>query len=105
MKSFIVITALVVLSSFYSKQKFAEVAPNRTDTISPTKPYCVQLQYNGWATFSASLDYIKSQLRQTDLSSKTVSMMIDSLIAPFQNEMAKQINRQIAADTLPKPKK
>lgn len=75
---------------------------------NPNKLYEVKLTLTDWSTKIQYLEYIKNQLRQSDLPSKQVAFMSDSLITPFETSISTQINQQLAEeqrkDTV-KPKK
>lgn len=72
------------------------------------KLYEVKLTLTDWSTKIQYLEYIKNQLRQSDLPSKQVAFMSDSLITPIETSISQQINQQLAEeqrkDTV-KPKK
>lgn len=73
------------------------------------KKYKVEMTVQEWATKVNYLEYIKNQLRQSDIPSKQVAFISDSLLTPFQSEITKQIQFQLASeqrrDTITKPKK
>lgn len=73
------------------------------------KKYKVEMTVQEWATKVNYLEYIKNQLRQSDIPSKQVAFISDSLLTPFQSEITKQIQFQLASeqrrDTTTKPKK
>ena len=73
------------------------------------KKYKVEMTVQEWSIKLQYLDYVKQQLRVSDLPSKQVAFISDSLITPFQSEITKQIQFQLASeqrrDTTSKPKK
>lgn len=73
------------------------------------KKYKVEMTIQEWSIKLQYLDYVKQQLRVSDLPSKQVAFISDSLITPFQSEITKQIQFQLASeqrrDTTSKPKK
>lgn len=74
----------------------------------PEKKYSVTLSLQSWVQITNELDYIKSQLRQSDLPSKHVAFMSDSLLTPLQSTIGQQVNAQIQQETkkdTTKPKK
>ena len=81
-------------------------AQQKTD---PNKVYEVKLTLNEWSNKLQYLDIVKQQLRLSDLPSKQVAFISDSLLTPFQSEITKQIQFQLASeqrrDTITKPKK
>lgn len=67
----------------------------------PEKKYPVSLTLNNWVQITQELEYIKSQLRQSDLPSKQVAYMSDSLLSPIQSTIGLQVNALLEAE---KPK-
>lgn len=67
----------------------------------PEKKYSVSLPLNNWVQITQQLEYIKSQLRQSDLPSKQVAYMSDSLLTLMQVVIGSQVNTQLEAE---KPK-
>jgi hypothetical protein len=65
----------------------------------PEKKYSVTLSLQNWIQITNELDYIKSQLRQSDLPSKQVAFMSDSLLTPLQTTIGQQVNAQIQQET------
>ena len=62
------------------------------------KTYEVKMTLNEWSIKLQYLDYVKQQLRQSDLPSKQVAFISDSLLTPFQSEITKQIQFQLASE-------
>ncbi len=62
------------------------------------KKYKVEMTVQEWATKVNYLEYIKNQLRQSDIPSKQVAFISDSLLTPFQSEITKQIQFQLASE-------
>lgn len=72
------------------------------------KKYKVEMTVQEWSIKLQYLDYVKQQLRQSDLPSKQVAFISDSLLTPFQSEITKQIQFQLASEQrrdTTKPKK
>lgn len=72
------------------------------------KTYEVKMTLNEWSIRLQYLDYVKQQLRVSDLPSKQVAFISDSLLTPFQSEITKQIQFQLASEQrrdTTKPKK
>ena len=73
------------------------------------KKYKVEMTVQEWSIKLQYLDYVKQQLRVSDLPSKQVAFISDSLITPFQSQITQQIQFQLASeqrrDTTTKPKK
>ena len=74
------------------------------DTVAPkpVKKYSVTYSSEGWQERINWFSYIAQQLRRSDLPSKEVAFMTDSLITKFQIEIITQITPQIQKDTLTK---
>jgi hypothetical protein len=72
------------------------------DTIPKKKNYFVAMTLDEWQLHIRYLGFIASRLRATDLPSKEVAFMTDSLIIPMQSRWISQLNPQIAADTVKK---
>lgn len=70
--------------------------PNPTD-----KKYKVEFTLQEWGVKFQQIDYIKNTLRQSDLPSRQVAFITDSLLTPLQQEISLQVNQQVAAE---KPK-
>jgi hypothetical protein len=78
------------------------------------KTYRVEQNLDFWIQATNGLEFTKNQLKQSDLPSKTVSLINDSLLTTLQVEITKQVQAQINAekpkpevkkDTTTKPKK
>lgn len=98
----ILITASGITWAFQSEQM------DFTFRKPPEKTYSVSLSLQNWIQITNELDYIKSQLRQSDLPSKQVAFMSDSLLTPLQTTIGAQVNAQIQQETKKdtiKPKK
>ena len=97
MKQILVCIGLMVGMAFQTQQQQV-----------PPKKYSVALTLPEWERYIQYQDYVKSQLRQSDIPSKQVAFIQDSLINPFQGELIKQLNAQITAEKskdTSKPKK
>ena len=72
------------------------------------KTYKVEADINFWVQATNGLEFTKNNLKNSDLPSKTVTLITDSLLTPLQVEITKQVQAQINAeqkkDTI-KPKK
>src|SRR6478736_9140285 len=73
------------------------------------KTYKVEGDINFWVQATNGLEFTKNNLKNSDLPSKTVTLITDSLLTPLQLEITKQVQAQINAenkkDTITKPKK
>lgn len=90
-----VITCFIALLSFQSHQQ--------------KKLYRVEAPVEFWIQIMNAMEFTKNNLKVSDLPSRTTTTINDSLFAPFQAEVSRQINIQIElekkkADTA-KPKK
>lgn len=66
------------------------------------KTYKVEQSLDFWIQASNGLEFTKNNLKISDLPSKTVTLINDSLISPLQMEISKQVNEQLKLDTLNK---
>ena len=73
------------------------------------KSYKVEAPIEFWVQATNGLEFTKNNLKNSDLPSKTVTLITDSLLTPLQLEITKQVQAQINAenkkDTITKPKK
>lgn len=75
--------------------------------FSEEKKYKVELSQNEWEARYSWLETTKAFLKKSDLPSKDVVFVCDSLIGKFQNDLAIQLRPQFlaAADTTKKKSK
>ena len=88
-----------------SEQMDVRYKPIKSD---PNKVYEVKLTLNEWGNKLQYLDIVKQQLRNSDLPSKQVAFISDSLLTPFQTQITQQIQLQLAQEQrrdTTKPKK
>ncbi len=64
----------------------------------PDKKYKVVQSIEWWSHALNVLEAAKTQLKQSDLPSKNVMFMTDSLLAPIQIEITKQVQDQLNAE-------
>lgn len=72
------------------------------------KTYKVEAPIEFWIQITNGIEFTKNNLKMSDLPSKTTTIINDSLFKPFQDEIARQINEQIALEKkkdTTKPKK
>lgn len=62
------------------------------------KTYTLTLPYNEWVKYSNGFQFLAEKLRQSDLPSKEVALITDSLLSPFLTHINTQIPRQIEAE-------
>lgn len=67
-----------------------------------SKTYTVTLTLDQWSNTINGIEFVKNKLKNSDLPSKEVTYINDSLFSVIQSEFAKQINAQIEAQK-PKP--
>lgn len=94
MKRLQLFLAIIVIASVST---WALKAQNR----QKEKQYTVSLTLQGWIQLTQQLDLVKNQLRQSDLPSKNVAFLSDSLLTPIQALIGSQVNAQLEAE---KPK-
>lgn len=72
-----------------------------SDTTKPVvdKHYCVSLTAGQWQQNLNIIYYVAGKLRSTDLPSRDVMFITDSLLAPLQNEIIKQVTPQLPKDS------
>ena len=70
------------------------------------KKFKVEFTQQEWEARYSWIETAKAQLRQSDLPSKTVVFINDSLLGKFQNDLANQLRPQFlaASDTTKKKK-
>lgn len=64
----------------------------------PEKRYSVTLPLQNWVQITNELEYIKGQLKQSDLPAKQVAFMSDSLLSPLQSIIGTQVNAALQAE-------
>ena len=77
-------------------------------THQQKKTYKVEAPIEFWIQITNGIEFTKNNLKISDLPSKTVTLINDSLFVPFQTEISRQINEQIALEKkkdTTKPKK
>lgn len=88
MKFLTAIIGLVALLIWYPKEQ---------------KKYTVTMTLNEWLYYSNGFRYTAEKLRQSDLPSKDVALITDSVFAPFLNIVSVQITQQQEAEKKNKP--
>lgn len=72
------------------------------------KSYKVEGPIEFWVQATNGLEFTKNNLKNSDLPSKTVTLINDSLLTPLQTEISRQVQAQINAENkkdTTKPKK
>lgn len=67
-------------------------------THQSKKTYKVEAPIEFWIQITNGIEFTKNNLKTSDLPSKTVTLINDSLFVPFQTEISRQINEQIALE-------
>lgn len=62
------------------------------------KTYNVSLTLEKWSSYLQGLEYTKQQLRQSDLPSKQVALITDSLLTPMQVDITTQVQQLMKAE-------
>ena len=61
--------------------------------IQPSeKVYSVSLPISRWVQHDRGLEFIKAQLKSTDMPSKVMTFITDSILSPLQDDIAKQVS-------------
>lgn len=84
---------LLVLAIILSLFVFAEVKD---------KTYKVELPIQRWQYYVSGIEAVKLNLKNSDIQSRTVNILIDSVLNPLTNDMISQLNKQLIADTAKK---
>lgn len=66
------------------------------------KSYKVELPLQKWEKYFQGMEATRQLLTNSDLPYKTVSYLTDSILTPLNNEIAIQIQAQLAKDTTKK---
>lgn len=77
-------------------------------THQQRKTYTVTAPIEFWVQITNGIEFTKNNLKTSDLPSKTVTIINDSLFTPFQAEISRQINQQLTTEQkkdTTKPKK
>ncbi len=71
----------------------------------PPKLYPVSLTIEDWSLKINYLEYVKNSLRKSDLPSKEVALITDSILIPFQATISQQVQSQLAQEKAAQQKK
>ena len=71
----------------------------------PPKLYPVSLTIDEWSLKINYLEYVKNSLRKSDLPSKEVALITDSILIPFQATITSQVQAQLAKENAAQQKK
>jgi hypothetical protein len=65
----------------------------------PEKNYKVELPLSSWVKYSNGLSGVSQALRESDLPSRTVVFLTDSIINPILADISTQVNKQLTDTT------
>jgi hypothetical protein len=110
MKRVLLFLATIALVSVITMHLQAEY---KKEHRQPPKLYPVSLTIEEWSMKINYLEYVKNSLRKSDLPSKEVALITDSILIPFQATISQQIQSQLVQekaaqqkrDSTSKPKK
>jgi hypothetical protein len=85
--------ALVSVITFHLQAEY------KKEHKQPPKLYKVEQSIEWWSRTINALEAAKTQLKQSDLPSKNVAYLTDSLMIPIQMEITKQVQDQLNAET------
>jgi hypothetical protein len=77
-------------------------------THQAKRTYKVEADINFWVQATNGIEFTKNNLKNSDLPSKTVTLINDSLLTPIQQEITRQVQAQLNAENkkdTTKPKK
>lgn len=69
------------------------------------KTYKVEMTLEQWSQRVNQLEYIKQQIRQSDMPSKQVALITDSVLTPMQSEISQQVQKQLTDEKAAQIKK
>ena len=98
MQRLLVFLVIIILTASITWMAKAQQKP-------PEKKYNVSQTIDWWQHTLNVMEAAKTQLKQSDLPSKNVVYLTDSLLAPIQMEMTKQIQDQLNAEKATQHKK
>jgi len=81
---------------------FVSVAISQVVKKQAIKKYHVEMTIEEWDGYLNNFEYVKSKLKNSDLPSKEVTLMSDSVLTKFQTSALTQLRQQLAADTTKK---
>lgn len=80
---------------------FGQAKKERKETTPPAPVvtdstlFKVELDVKSWINQINGLEYVKYQLKKSDLPAREVSYITDSLIVPLQTIISTQVNKQL----------
>lgn len=96
----ILLTTSVILSAFTGNNK-----KQLQVSYAPIDSLPVRLPQATWYGYLNGMNIILQQLEMSDLQSKNVKYMRDSIIIPMQTQIYNQLQKQLAKDTVGKKPK
>jgi hypothetical protein len=107
MKRILLFLATVVLVSVITLVLKAQSSHQMDISYKPQPPklYPVSLTIDEWSLKINYLEYVKNSLRKSDLPSKEVALITDSILIPFQATITSQVQAQLAKENAAQQKK
>lgn len=65
---------------------------------APAKNYTLSMSMDEWVKTANGIQYTMNKLRQSDLPSKEVALITDSVLVPFLSQIQSQIGAQAQAE-------
>lgn len=62
------------------------------------KTYTLTLPYQEWVKYANGLDYAAQRMRQSDLPSRDVALIVDSVFMPLFTQINAQVSAQLEAE-------
>lgn len=104
MKRLVLFLSITVLIAGITWVLKAQPGPTHKFNMPP-KLYKVEQTIEWWQRTLNAIEFAKTQLKQSDLPAKNVLFLADSLLAPIQFEMTKQVQDQLNAEAKAQQKK
>ena len=98
----------VLIAAFTMALKVSAQSSHQMDISykpQPPKLYPVSLTIDEWRLKINYLEYVKNSLRKSDIPSKEVALITDSILIPFQATISQQIQSQLAQEKAAQQKK
>jgi hypothetical protein len=102
MKRVILFLGTIALVSVITMHLQAEY---KKEQRQPPKLYPVSLTIEEWSLKINYLEYVKNSLRKSDLPSKEVALITDSILIPFMVTISQQLQAQLNAEKAAQQKK
>lgn len=89
LRAILIASVLVVLISF---QGISDTAPKKSDS---DKTYTTSLTLSEWQKITGGINYTIERIRYSDLPSREVAVITDSILGPLFNKINEQVGRQM----------